>query len=212
MQELESDKVIIENFKTHIKTNAGSNKTYTYILPMLQNEVMKYSTDYCNNNFRACFLGDITKKKDLTDNKILLLYKFHGGKPYLDFENKLINHPLFEVLYEPDKLHTMYVFKVPEKYKIEYNLFKDWKISKFNSEYKKLIQQFHKLESTHSVIQVLNKDKTLKKKLELSLNHRIPDENELSSSPVWFIEYYQKEFNMKSPRQKMENITNEFEV
>lgn len=212
MQEFESDKVIIENFKKHIKIQKGRNKASTYILPMLAVETMKYKESFCTSYFRACFLGDTTKKKDLLDDKIILLYRFHGGKPYLELENKLVNHPLFELYYQPDKLHTCYCFKVPTKFKKDYDLFKEWKPSKFSKEYKKLIIDFYRDSQIDQLKKVLYKDITLKKELEQQIATKLPEDNELSSVPVWHIEYYQKEFNMKAPREKFEGITNEFEL
>lgn len=208
----ESDKLVINSFIENIKTKPGENKSSTYILPMLLNENLKYKESFVNSYFRSVFLGDSTKKGDLIDDKILLLYKYHGGKIYLDFENRLMNHPLFLNYYEPCKTTTMYVFRVPEKFKKDYNLFKEWKPSKFSKEYKEQIIEFYKNTKIERLKKVIYKDKTLKQELEQRIANIIPEDNELSSVPVWFIEYYQKEFNMKAPKEKFEGITNEFEI
>jgi hypothetical protein len=210
MQEFESDKLNIETFKTHIKTQPGGNKSRTYILPMLMNDNFRYYTDFSNSNFRGVFIGDNTTST-IEDDKILLLYKFSGSLPSISFENKLIVHPLYEAHYEPDKVHTMYKFSVPDKLKEDYKLFKQWRPSKFSPEYKKDLLKFHRLDNSSMIYKVLNKDKKLKEEIELKIKSRIPEENELSSEPTWFIEYYQKDFNMKAPRDKM-SPSKEFEL
>jgi hypothetical protein len=212
MQEYSTDKQTIQQFIEHIKIQKGANKCSTYILPMLATEIMKYKENFCTTNFRAVFLGDTTKKKDLLDNKIILMYRFSGVKQHLDLENCLLNHPLFEIYYECDKLHTLYVFRIPENFKKDYQLFKEWKPSKFSNEYKKLIIEFYRNSQIELLKKIIYKDYTLKKELEQKIAHKLPENNELSSVPVWFIEYYQKEFNMKAPREKMESLTKEFEI
>lgn len=211
MQEFETDKIAIEQFKEHIKLQCGSNKSKTYILPMLASSTFKYSTDIYNSNLRGVFIGDSSDQAKYSVNKIILLYRFKGDKTFINFENKLINHSLFEHHYEPDKLHTLYVFNVPDEFKADYKLFTEWKISQFSKEYKQQIIDFHRLDSNSIIYKVLHKDLKLKQELEHKIKVRLPEDNELSSMPTWFIEYYQKEFNMKAPKEKM-SPSKEFEI
>lgn len=209
MQEFETDRLIKEKFTEHIKLNCGNNKSKTYILPMLLSSNFKFYSDFTPTQLRGIFIGDQAAEPAI-ENKILLLYKFKGTTNYFSLENKLITHPLFEYYYEPDKLHTMYVFKVPDNLEKDYKLFLDWKISSFSNDYKKQVLNFHRQDSNSLVYKILYKDKKYKKELEQNLQTKIDDNSELSSVPVWYIEYYQKEFNMRTSRQKIEEANNEF--
>ena len=43
---------------------------------------------------------------------IFLLYRFSGVKPFLEYENYLENHELFEFSYDPDRYNTLYCFNI----------------------------------------------------------------------------------------------------
>ena len=92
------------------------NKSFTYILPM-----MSLYIDIVKENLLNTFLrtDDYPKYKD----HIFLLYRFSGVKPFLEYENYLENHDLFEFSYDPDRYNTLYCFKIPKTYKDVYNKF-----------------------------------------------------------------------------------------
>jgi len=117
------------------------NKSQVFIFPILGG----FALDYCGPNlphkqFRNCFIGD---KSEGIENRIILLYKFTNIKLYVEFERKLMDHPLFEKMYEPDKSHTCYVFKIPPDKQKDYNYIVSGKYSMVSERFKKDVLTFH---------------------------------------------------------------------
>jgi len=149
-----------------------ANKSQVYILPFLSDTYR----DFVGNNlpccqFRNCFIGDTVKG---IDNKILLLYRFHSDPVFLSFEAELENHPLFIERYEVDKLHTMFVFKVPDKFEDDYNKIINGDYSKISAETKKHILDFHNLGQTSDTAGILYKTEKKRLMIEENLNDGIP--------------------------------------
>ena len=94
----------------------------------------------------------------------------------------------------------MHVFKVPEKYQSDYNLFKDGKYSKLDYDYKVLIFKFHGItDPEHRVAKVLFKHEDLKEEIEDRIGADIPQGNELSSVPDWNVEIFSEKFKTINP-------------
>ncbi len=169
------------------------NKSYTYILPMLSPYLL-IRKDFLLNTF----VGDIEYPQ--YDNHIFLLHKFRGIKSFLLYEHELTESKLFVDSYDPDKYTTMHVFKVPEKYQSDYNLFKDGKYSKLDYDYKVLIFKFHGItDPEHRVAKVLFKHEDLKEEIEDRIGADIPQGNELSSVPDWNVEIFSEKFKTINP-------------
>lgn len=206
---------IISNFKlTFTQGNKNyPNKTSNYVLPMLGNTVGEFKSNelFPQCQFRSAFLGDNTH--DIYKNdKILLCYKFSGKQEYINFENTLRDNFYYVDEYEVDKMHTMYVFDVPKTYIDDYLKFLEWKPSKFSNSYKIQIQKFYNLSEKHPLYQTLYKKEERYKELEKQYDITIPRDLEASSSPHWDIEYYNEEFKVVKPMEKLlENGRREFE-
>ena len=175
------------------------NKSYTYILPMLSTQF-----DVVRANLINTYIGS----DEFTgyDNHIYLLYKYLGNPRFIEYEDYLEHANLFEAKYDPDKYHVMFIFKVPEKYQIVYDLFKQGKYSEFPEDYKLLIFKFHQIvDENHKVAKVLYKHPDLKEELEDRLDIILPKNSEVSSVPDLDIEIYTEEMKVMSPLVPPEN-------
>ena len=169
------------------------NKSFTYILPMLSPYIL-IRKDYLLNSF----IGDTEYPE--YDNHIFLLHKFQGSKSFLLYEQELTSNNLFVKSYDPDKHNTMHVFKVPEKYQKEYDLFKQGKYSEVDYEYKVLIFKFHSIiDPEHRVAKVLFKHDDLKEEIEDRIGVVLPQGNELSSVPDLDVEFFSAKFKNTNP-------------
>ena len=151
-------------------------KSYSYILPMLHDVYrMKMSLSQLSN----VYIED--EEYPFLNSHIFLLYEFTADTWFLDFEEDVKESENWELTKDKDKFHVMMVFKVPEKYKEDYKMFKDSKYSKMSSEYKEIIKQFHGLHKDHPIVDVLYKNERAFNNLESKLNVKIPRTQEASS-------------------------------
>lgn len=142
-------------------------KSYSYILPMISNEVIDIKEGLIN-----VFIGDENYPE--LDAHIFLLYKFRGSIKFLAFEEEISHSSLFERSYDTDKLHTMKVLKVPKWYKDDFETFKKSKFSEFTLPYKNLITEFHDIGKKHQIYGVLYKKNFAYETLEKELNKGLP--------------------------------------
>jgi hypothetical protein len=175
-------------------------KSYSYILPMVSNEVIDIKKSLIN-----VFIGDENYPE--LDSHIFLLYKFIGSREFLAFEEEISHSSLFERSYDTDKLHTMKVLKVPKWYKEDFDTFKKSKFSQFSLPYKKLIISFHDLGKKHQIYGVLYKEEFAYKTLEKELNKGLPYsshiiiDRDLEASGLIDLETekYKNKFSVKDP-------------
>ena len=159
-------------------------KSFTYILPL-----MDYFVNVRKRNLVNTYVGS-KDKLELT-NHIFLLYKFHGTKDFILYEEKLEKSSIFHSKYDPDKTHVMFVFSVPEDYQDIYDLYLAGKYSEFPQDYKIQIFKFHNInEATHRVAQVLFKHPDIREELEERLGVELPEDVEVSSVPDMELETY----------------------
>lgn len=184
------------------------NKSAVYILPLLGNKDIEFFSTHSlpQCQFRNCFIGDKTTN---IENKILILYKFSADNLYLEFENLLEQHSLFEKRYEVDKSHTMFVFNIPNEFIEDYNKLIKGEYSKVSGIYKKHILAFHGLNTESFTAGVLYKKEANRKLLEERINQGLPTQHwtkipvdvELDEPFNDKIEYYREQFKVKSPVQ-----------
>lgn len=198
------------------------NKSLKFISPILgldmegnRLENVTYENFFQNpsrselSNFLNCFIGDDVVN---IEDKILMLYKFSGRIPFLEFEDWCTTHPLFEGKYDPDKSHVMFVFNIPEKVKADYELIKNGKYSRVSPFYRDLCVSFLKHENAvkdgkSSVYNIITKSETAFESLERELNKtkrdtepfiKIPRDQEACSIMYRKEEYYQPEYVVRS--------------
>lgn len=178
------------------------NKSTSYILPMIGNHITEFMGNHGPiKQFKNVFIAD-NDKPEFTEH-IFLLYEFSGEQNYLLFEEKLKLNPYYIESYDPDYMHTMYIFGVPIEYKTEYELYKQGKYSKFNANYKAHIMRFHSIGVNHPVMQTLTKAEERYQYWEKELNVKIDRNAEVSSPPDMSLETYQDSFKaVKNPAMK----------
>jgi len=120
-------------------TSTILTKAAKWIMPMLRNKSQTYTSMKYNTWFINCYVG--TKDEGYLPY-IYLVYRYSGNSEYQHFEEELKNHSLFDRLIDLDKFHVMYVFKMTNKHKKIFELFKHGKYSQFPDEYKKQILNF----------------------------------------------------------------------
>lgn len=182
------------------------NRSLSYVLPMLD----WWSKDFLiNEQFVGCFIGDVSCP-DL-DNNIFVLYRFSGNRSYLNFETVLRESEYYENSYEPDKYHTMFIFKVPAHHQINYELFKESRYSKLSEEYKQRMLDFY--DRSESLEAVLYKHESKYQEWEEELNKglprsrwtRIPRDMEASSAINLDEEYFSDKFKIKEAFNDIKN-------
>jgi len=172
--------LISKDEKSILLYSSLPTKTSTFLLPLL-NKTKK--TLKFNSYFVNAFL-------DNTFENICLLYRFTGTELYKDFEAAMMKEPLFIKHIEYDPYHVMYVFKVPEKFKSDIEHFREGKYSGFSKLLRERIWKFYGKEEGSAVLQVVKKDKELKKKMEELLNIKLSKDSELASKPELDKEIY----------------------
>lgn len=147
-----------------------ANRTHIYILPMIGWSLGRTYDGLIN--YKMLFL----KNDDRVDevDKVYMLVKFSGDRKYLLYEDELRKSDIYYDSYDPDKRHIMFVFDIPEKFKKEYDLFLKGKYSEFSEEYKQMIMNFHGIEKTRSVKEVLYKEEKAYLREEKEINKDYP--------------------------------------
>jgi hypothetical protein len=172
------------------------NRSSTYILPMLG----KFKSDFWVPNmfpksmFRNCFVGD--RQRPELVNKILLLYEFKGDRLYTKMEEDLFKHKQYAGTYDPDPMHTMYIFDVPVEHIHNYKMYLHGAYSKFDKDYKTHILKFHGLTKGSMLNKILHKEEEGFKHFEELYGIKIPRSQEVGSMPNWEEEYYKEEYKV----------------
>ena len=148
------------------------NKSGIYILPMLGFKDTQFCSQYImpQCQFRNCFVGDNIKG---IKNKILLVYEISYTNTYKQFENTLRHHELFEEDYILNN-YTVFVFKVPQERKKDYNKIILGKYSEITETYKSHIVDFHSFNKESETFGILYKTGKRKEQLEAIINEGLP--------------------------------------
>lgn len=161
------------------------NKSKTYLLPLVaqlygfkEKHLKLIKNTYLfdqDDQFEKCFF--IEQEFDLSNPEIT------------HYEHELTNNSYFLKHYDYSN-YVIYVFKFPEEYLKEYDLFIEGKYSKFQKDAKDLIIDFWTslyggfkdgINFVLKVKQILYKSKELKDVLEQELKVKLDDDAELSS-------------------------------
>lgn len=151
-------------------------KSTNFIMPFLggTRDYYRFKEEFIN-----CYIG--TEHSGDYGNYIYLLYRFSGSMEFVQFEERLQNHPYYESSYEVDNYQTMYVFNIPQDYMEEIQLILDGKYSKIKPETKENILRFNQSKQDSILEKILFKDPSWKIELENKLKAALPEEAELYS-------------------------------
>ncbi len=106
-----------------------------------------------------------------------LLFYPKDARKFDILERNLIESPYYIHDYQPDLWSQMFLFKVPEEYRREYDKFLSSKYSEMSENYKKIIIGFHQYSKTGNgvnTIRVLYKEEEAYKEREAMINEGIP--------------------------------------
>lgn len=184
------------------------NKSKAYISPILGLNKdgtlsgFKFSDFYDNpsdlvaKNFLNCFMGDDDAN---IEDKVLMLYKFSGKLEFIEFEERLQDHPLYTGQYDPDKSHVMYVFDVPDLIKLDFSLIKNGQYSKVSDFYKSHVLSFlnHDKLTESTIKDVFDRNERAYLLSEKKYECTIPRNMEALNKPVRKQEYYQADYKEK---------------
>jgi hypothetical protein len=164
---------------------APRTKASLFVLPMLPGNRQSY---YYDKLLLNCFVG--TKEHD---NVIALLFRFSGMKSFISLEESLKKLKSFIKTEDPTNTTVLFVFDVPERYKQDYQKFKEGKYSEMDTNYKYRILDFHNASEDGAIGQILFKGDERKHQLEEIIGQSLPENAELLSSPYIEQEIYDEE-------------------
>jgi len=184
-------------------SNIRYNKSKTYLLPLLSEALSldKRFFKYIKNTYIFDDVG-------MYDNSIFLYHNYTNLKlPKKEYENNLINNVCFTDIIQINDIEKVFVYKFPELFKEEYNLFKEGKYSKYNSNSKNIIIDYftdiyagniNAIDFLMRVKQVLFKDVKLKNQIEKELKVILPHDAELTDIMNIDDETYKLEEQLKT--------------
>lgn len=155
------------------------NKSYSYLVPLF-NTKCKLDKDY------LILLDNVYTIYNDESGYIVIAYLKYDSAEYNEYLQKLHTNELFIESFDDDTTYYM-VFKFPDEFKIEYDLFSNGAYSMFGETSKGIILSYllelHKLNGSEAVRQVLYKDPKLKERIETKLGVILYNDMELSSKP-----------------------------
>ncbi len=152
---------------------AERTKTSLFVFPMLggNRTLLFYDT---------LFINAFIENKNGKDY-IILLYRKSKKKIFADFIKLLEKCNGYLSTDSPTSSHIIFTFEVPYRHRTNFRKFKEGKYSEFKDTYKLQILDFHRLDISGSMGQILFKSSERKEELEYQLNAVLPDDSELYS-------------------------------
>lgn len=165
---ISKDKKFIALFEDH------RNKTSLMLLPLLNKSQNNLKF---NSYFTNAFI-------DENKQYIGIVYRFTGSEQYKDFEESLLKDKLCVKHIEYDRYHVMYLFRIPDEFIDDVELFFEGKYSKFSKKLKDQVIKFHNITKNGTIYQILYRSEELRKLIEEDLGVTLLEDAELSSIPV----------------------------
>lgn len=151
-------------------------KSYVFLTPMLELDPVYARRDLIINSY----LAD-TKLPNLQEHIFVQYFYDTKANSMSRLETWLKKHECFSGNYDPDKYSTIYYFKVPEKYKLDYYCILNGKYSQISKELKHKILKFFNASVENDLYKILHKDANYKLLLEEKLKVDLPHDAELAS-------------------------------
>lgn len=154
-----------------------STKASIFIIPMLG-----FSRNYYEPFITNCYIGDGEKPE--YDKHIFILMKFSSDTKYGWLERSMEAHEEFTAKYDLENgKYTMFVFKVADKFKKDFEHFKVGSFSKFSTFLKHEILRLNEFGPDTNVASALSKGKKLRKYWEEQIGAPLPDGSEVMAVP-----------------------------
>lgn len=147
------------------------NMTGIFILPFLNHNHVYY--DYGYSLYNAYLSKDY--------EFIYLKYKFTKSDRYLNLEEKLQTHSQYQEFFDVDKKFVVFKFKLKKDYLSDISLIMEGRYSSIRKSSKVRILNFHGMSINSKLGSVLFKDIKYKKRLELKLEVKLPNDMDLMS-------------------------------
>ena len=164
----------------------GFNKSFIFLLPILV-QYLPYSHDYYDSLVDSYIYDSERKYKQC----LTIEHKFDIIKPeFKKYEDDLMSNILFIDLIDRGN-NSLYVFKFPENYLKDYNLFELGKYSQMSKEAQSFVMSFWStLPSKHKwkenflikLNRIFNKDPKLRVYWEDLIGMKLPEDSELAST------------------------------
>lgn len=126
--------------------------------------------------FTNAFIGDINNHDG---TEVSLLYRWSGKKEFSEFEEELMQMPSFISSSDPDPYHTLYTFKIPDRYLEDTKLIMLSKYSKISQSAKDRIMEFHNSSKKLPIGQILYQCDSRRKVIESDIGQPLPKDAEL---------------------------------
>lgn len=143
-------------------------KSYTYIFPMLAEELIDPKINLVN-----VYLNDANKPE--IKDRILLLYEFTPDIEFLRFEEEVKWSLYYDGKYDLNDDYVVMMFRIPEYHKKDYDLIMQGKYSEISEDYKHKIINFHNLPDFSQVTGVLYRKEFAYKIMEKKINEGLPE-------------------------------------
>lgn len=167
------DKKITNNIISYQLTMARRTKASTFVMPMLGGTRRLF---FWSKLFLNCFI-----KTEEDGYCVALLYRWSGDPLFLKFEKALAQFKDFSRVTDPSTNTVLFVFKVPNKAKDNFDKFRTGKYSKFSEEYKFDILRFHNVSDDSEISQILWQDAARREEMEQKLGCKLDPNSELLS-------------------------------
>lgn len=154
------------------------NRSIIYFFPMLGLSMGYPKSTFKDNMLKGVFI----KNDDYPDlqERLFLWFKEIADRRFMLFEQSLTRVPVFDFSYKPDRNHKIFVFKIPQEYKREYDELIKSRYSKVSENYKKAIVKFNEYDVKRgigtNIVNILNKDESQYKLIENKINEGLPEE------------------------------------
>lgn len=146
--------------------------SFRFIVPFLG--ISPQTIDkYCLN----AYFGD-TSQPNLI-NHVFLLFEYYDDPLNQRLIKEITSLPDYESSYQPSESLIMYIFRIPDRFQKDYELFKQSKYSKISEESKKVIKSFFSLNPTNDLYGILYRTEARRKHLEKYFS-QCPDGTEVS--------------------------------
>jgi hypothetical protein len=183
-----------------------TTKTSGFILPMLG-----FSRNFYGVALRNVYLGDGEKPE--YNEHIMLLFRFTSDPQFTWLDKQLEGHKEFVDRYDVDNGKSiMFVFKVPDVFKDDYNKFKKGKYSQFSPKLKQDTLKLNELTPDSNIYAAFTKGKRLRKYWADKLGVEEAVIDEVLSPPDPREEIFQYKVKEGFPKYEAEEIDNAWNV